>query len=69
MPRHARVTRGPHTSCHVASEPRRNGAMDPRATSARRRVSSSTRQLRRYVFIFFAIFLTKKYLKIQLKII
>ena len=36
MPHHARVTRGPHASCHVASVPRRNVAVDPRATSARR---------------------------------
>ena len=28
----ARVTHGPHASCHVASAPRRNGAVDPRAT-------------------------------------
>ena len=27
-----RVTHGPHASCHVASAPRRNGAVDPRAT-------------------------------------
>ena len=30
-----RVMRGPHASCHVASAPRRNGAVDPRATWAR----------------------------------
>ena len=38
---HACVTRGPHASCHVASVPRRNGAVDPRAKWAR-----SPRQLR-----------------------
>ena len=27
-----RVTHGPHASCHVASAPRRNGAVVPRAT-------------------------------------
>ena len=29
-----RLLRGPHASCHVASVPRRNGAVVPRATSA-----------------------------------
>ena len=31
----ARLLRGPHASCHVASAPRRNGAVDPRATWVR----------------------------------
>ena len=29
------LLRGPHASCHVASAPRRNGAVDPRATWVR----------------------------------
>ena len=34
LARPVRLLRGPHASCHVASVPRRNGAVVPRATSA-----------------------------------
>ena len=35
LARPVRLLRGPHASCHVASAPRRNDAVDLRATSAR----------------------------------
>ena len=36
LARPVRLLRRPHAPCHVASAPRRNGTVDPRATSARR---------------------------------
>ena len=39
--RHTCALRGPHASCHVASVPRRNGAVVPRATSLPCHVSRS----------------------------
>ena len=67
----ARLLRGPHASCHVALAPRRNGAVDPRATSAPRGPTRhvSRRSPRQHQVIsppFFAI-LTKKFLKKSIK--
>ena len=63
---HACVTRGPHASCHVAAAPRRNGAVDPRATWARSprqpRLGPLATSAAGNFSPFFAI-LTKKFLK------
>ena len=66
----ARPVRGPHESCHVASVPRRNGAVDPRATWARSprqpRLGPLATSAAGNFSPFFAI-LTKKFLKKLIK--
>ena len=66
----ARLLRGPHASCHVASAPRRNGTVDPPATWVR---SPRQPRLGRLAtsaagnFSPFFAFLTKKYFKKSIK--
>ena len=70
LARPVRLLRGPHASCHMASVPRRNGAVDPRATWARSprqpRLGSLATLAAGNFSPFFAI-LTKKFLKKLIK--